>query len=131
MTSRVQSVLFCVGPGKHSKSEMQLCAGPLPKVMPVSLEILNLTGGDPRVRDGTPHYFTGGIPAEWGSMTNLKELHLANCCLDGESLVYVQCLHREQMRESGGKRRERIWAHTRNVLARSCAQAPYRRRSEG
>ena len=69
--------------------------------MPVSLEILNLSGGDPRNGE-TPHYFTGGIPAEWGSMTNLKELKMFNCGLDGAcSLVLNQCLHREQMRESG------------------------------
>ena len=60
---------------------MQSCAGPLPKVMPVSLEILKLNGGF----DG--HQFTGGIPAEWSSMTNLKELHMAYCGLDGECLV--------------------------------------------
>ena len=57
------------------------CAGPLPKVMPVSLEVLNLSGGlDPG------HKFTGGIPPEWGSMTNLKELKMFNCGLDGEIL---------------------------------------------
>ena len=51
---------------------------------PVSLEILDLSGGDPKY-GGTPHKFTGGIPAEWSSMTNLKELRLSNCGLDGES----------------------------------------------
>ena len=55
--------------------------GPLPKVMPVSLEILDLYEGGK---------FTGGIPAEWGSMTNLKRLSLYSCGLDGECLVYVQ-----------------------------------------
>ena len=50
-------------------------------MMPVSLEILNM--GD--------HYrnnnkFTGGIPVEWGSMINLKELKLVGCSLDGASL---------------------------------------------
>ena len=47
--------------------------------MPVSLEVLNLSGGK----------FTGGIPTEWSSMTNLKELAMAGCGLDGECLVYV------------------------------------------
>ena len=27
--------------------------------------------------------FTGGIPTEWGSLTNLKELKMANCGLSG------------------------------------------------
>ena len=85
-------------------------AGPLPKVMPVSLVTLNLCGDY-----GNAHKFTGGLPPEWSSMTNLKELRMAFCGLDGECLVYVQCLHREQKRESGGKHRENIRAHTRNV----------------
>ena len=54
--------------------------------MPVSLEILNLSGNP----YGAPHKFTGGIPPEWSSMTNLKVLRMAYCGLDGESLVYVQ-----------------------------------------
>ena len=49
--------------------------------MPVSLKVLNLFDAGK---------FTGGIPAEWSSMTNLKELSMANCGLDGECLVYVQ-----------------------------------------
>ena len=57
---------------------MQSRAGPLPKVMPVSLEIINLSVGNK---------FTGGIPTEWCSMTNLKELMMAECGLDGECLV--------------------------------------------
>ena len=48
--------------------------------MPVSLETLDLSGGQSRP---TSHKFTGGIPAEWSSMTNLKELKLSNCGLDG------------------------------------------------
>ena len=43
--------------------------------MPVSLEILNLYNSGK---------FIGGIPVEWGSMTNLRELNMANCGLDGE-----------------------------------------------
>ena len=53
--------------------------------MPVSLEILNL--GDSLMSNNK---FTGGLPAEWGSMTNLKELRMFDCGLDGECLVYVQ-----------------------------------------
>ena len=63
---------------------MQSCAGPLPKVMPVSLEVLKLSGGDPG-NDKTPHVFTGGLPPEWSSMTNLKQLDMAHCGLDGGS----------------------------------------------
>ena len=48
--------------------------------MPVSLENLDLNRAK----------FTGGIPAEWSSMTNLKELKMAHCGLDGEFLVYAQ-----------------------------------------
>ena len=48
--------------------------------MPVSLEILNLSG-----ISYNPHKFTGGIPAEWSSMTNLKELNMSHCGLDGAS----------------------------------------------
>ena len=56
--------------------------------MPVSLEVLDLSG-TLYSSDGTPHEFTGGIPAEWISMTNLKELKMANCGLDGESAFPV------------------------------------------
>ena len=59
-------------------------AGRLPTIMPVSLETLDLSGGNPDYGQ-TPHKFTGGIPAEWSSMTNLKELDMANCGLDGGS----------------------------------------------
>ena len=80
------SVLSCVGPGKHNQSEMQITrTGPLPKVMPVSLKILNLSGSYSHA-----HKFTGGIPAEWSSMTKLKELKMVQCGLDGECLVLVQ-----------------------------------------
>ena len=51
-------------------------------MMPVSLEILNLSGGQSY---GKEHKFTGGIPVEWSSMTNLKELKMAFSGLDGES----------------------------------------------
>ena len=50
--------------------------------MPPSLEKLDLSGGgDPYI--GEPHKFTGGIPTEWGSLTKLKELNMAECVLDG------------------------------------------------
>ena len=43
--------------------------------MPPSLEQLDLS--DPFQK------FTGGIPTEWGSLTNLKELKMASCGLSG------------------------------------------------
>ena len=46
--------------------------------MPPSLEVLNL-GDD----SSNTNKFTGGIPTEWGSLTNLKELKMANCGLSG------------------------------------------------
>ncbi len=64
------------------------CAGPLPKKMPPSLETLQL--GPPTLMDrgwkhpkGKYNKFTGGIPAEWGSLSNLKQLNLMECGLDG------------------------------------------------
>ena len=48
--------------------------------MPPSLEELILDGGY-----DTPHKFTGGIPSEWGSLTNLKKLSMVRCGLDGAS----------------------------------------------
>ena len=58
-----------------------VCAGPLPKVLPISLEVLNVSGFY-----FDPHKFTGGIPSEWGALTNLKELNMTNCSLDGKLL---------------------------------------------
>ena len=49
-------------------------------MMPPSLEVLNL--GD---NSQNNNKFTGGIPAEWGSLTNLKELKMVKCGLDGAS----------------------------------------------
>ena len=46
-------------------------------MMPVSLESLNLNHNK----------FSGGIPAEWSSMMNLKELKMVACGLDGECCV--------------------------------------------
>ena len=54
-------------------------AGELPKQLPVSLEVLNL--GDRFTNTNT---FTGGMPSEWGALTNLKELKMVACGLDGE-----------------------------------------------
>ena len=51
-------------------------AGTLP-MMPPSLEVLNMQNAGK---------FTGGIPSEWGSLTNLKSLDMRNCGLDGASL---------------------------------------------
>ena len=56
-------------------------AGPLPKVLPISLEVFNL--GD---SFGNTNKFTGGIPSEWGALTNLKELKMVACGLDGKPL---------------------------------------------
>ena len=53
--------------------------GELPKQLPVSLEVLNL--GESRF--GQINNFTGGIPSEWGALTNLKELKMVACGLDG------------------------------------------------
>ena len=51
--------------------------------MPPSLEKLDLSGGG-GLCIGEPHKFTGGIPTEWGSLTNLKEVNMGQCGLDGK-----------------------------------------------
>ena len=56
-------------------------SGALPKGLPVSLEILNLSGGSTQFQ---AHKFTGGIPSEWDALTNLKTLTMVNCSLDGK-----------------------------------------------
>ena len=57
-------------------------AGPLPKVLPISLEVLfNLGDGF-----GDTNKFTGGIPSEWGALTNTKELKMVACGLDDKPL---------------------------------------------
>ena len=53
-------------------------------MLPASLEVLDLTGGRPGYFGETPHKFTGGIPSEWGALTNLAELKMSNCGLDGK-----------------------------------------------
>ena len=55
----------------------------MPKVLPTSLEILDISGGDNYVDGRDHHKFTGGIPPEWGALTNLKQLKMARCGLDG------------------------------------------------
>ena len=55
--------------------------GELPKELPVSLEVLNF--GD---QNNNTNKFTGGIPSEWGALTNLKELKMIACGLDGKAL---------------------------------------------
>ena len=49
-------------------------------MLPTSLEIIDISGG-PSYYDH--HKFTGGIPTEWGALTNLKQLEMARCGLDG------------------------------------------------
>ena len=56
-------------------------AGPLPKMLPISLEVFHL--GD---NFRKTNKFTGGIPSEWGALTNLKELKIVACGLDGKPL---------------------------------------------
>ena len=56
-------------------------AGPLPRVLPISLEVFTLD----RYTSNT-NKFTGGIPSEWGALTNLKELNMVACGLDGKPL---------------------------------------------
>ena len=56
-------------------------AGPLPKVLPVSLEVLTFG-----VNYKNTNKFTGGIPSEWGALANLKKLKMASCGLDGRPL---------------------------------------------
>ena len=46
--------------------------------MPPSLEILILGAFM-----GNSNKFTGGIPTEWSSLTNLKELNVDRCGLTG------------------------------------------------
>ena len=60
-----------------------LFAGELPKQLPTSLEVLIFA--DEERMFGHPK-FTGGIPSEWGALTNLKELKMVGCGLDGKPL---------------------------------------------
>ena len=56
--------------------------------MPVSLEELVLDGDY-----GEGHKFTGGIPVEWSSLTNLKKLSMARCGLDGQYMLSHHIRH--------------------------------------
>ena len=57
--------------------------------MPLSLEVLIL-GMDMYNNDNK---FTGGIPTEWGSLTNLKELKMVKCELDGAARPIIPPPH--------------------------------------
>ena len=62
-------------------------SGPLPKQLPVSLEVLDLSGGPDRTGFGGQHGIhksTGGIPSEWAALTNLKTLKMQDSGLDGK-----------------------------------------------
>ena len=60
-------------------------------MLPTSLEVLDLSGGE-----YTPHKFTGGLPSEWGALTNVKELKIVHCGLDGKPLSIRAELHGRQ-----------------------------------
>ena len=42
------------------------------------------TGNSRSVLVGSPQAHPGGIPSEWGALTNLKELKMENCGLGGK-----------------------------------------------
>ena len=65
-------------------TENDVCAGPLPKVLPSSLETLQL--GPKYSHQENNNKFEGGIPAEWGGLTNLKKLSVMKCGLGGKPL---------------------------------------------
>ena len=56
--------------------------------MPPSLEKLILG-----YEYGNSNKFTGGIPTEWSSLTNLKELNVADCGLDGAFVCRHPCAY--------------------------------------
>ena len=56
--------------------------------MPPSLEVLNLSSNK----------FTGGIPSEWASLTNLKSLNMRNCGLDGAFVAWYDQAYRARKR---------------------------------
>ena len=53
-------------------------------MLPSSLETLQL--GPAYLDQGNNNKFEGGIPAEWGALTNLKKLNAMKCGLDGKPL---------------------------------------------
>ena len=78
------STVSCSAPGLSGFAfslTLHLLAGELPKQLPTSLEVLTL-GEDTE----NTNEFTGGIPSEWGALTNLKWLKIVNCGLDGKPL---------------------------------------------
>ena len=58
-------------------------SGPLPEQLPVSLEVLDLSGGGSWCGEDQSHKFTDGIPSGWAELTNLKELKMTRCGLGG------------------------------------------------
>ena len=69
---------------------LHLLAGELPKQLPTSLEVLTFGEYSDDTSEFTggihPNKFTGGIPFEWGALTNLKSLKIVACGLDGKPL---------------------------------------------
>ena len=63
-------------------------------MLPTSLEILDISGGDTYYDRSDHHKFTGGIPPKWGALTNLKQLNMARCGLDGAFCSSRTELHR-------------------------------------
>ena len=59
-------------------------------MMPPSLKELNMYNAGK---------FTGGIPSEWGSLTNLKELMMEECSLDGAARPIIPPPHGSQLRQ--------------------------------
>ena len=75
-----QVCLLCVVyPNENETVPAIACTVPLPKIMPPSLETLNMSEAGK---------FTGNIPSEWGSLTNLKSLSM-ECCGLGGALLWV------------------------------------------
>jgi hypothetical protein len=87
MIYQVSSAPGLSGPVVFITFALFFLPGPLPKQLPVSLEVLDLSGGENETGYGgfdDRHKFTGGIPSEWGALTNLKELKMPNSGLDGK-----------------------------------------------
>ena len=78
---KVRSASVLSGLVFATEVDVVCCAGPLPKVLPTSLELLTL--GE---YSWNTNKFTGGIPPEWGDLTNLNELNMVACGLDGKPL---------------------------------------------
>ena len=68
-----------------------LFAGELPKLLPISLEVLDLG-----VSFGSINKFRGVIPSEWGALTNLMHLKMGYCGLGGKicmsQYIYMRCV---------------------------------------